>query len=219
MILFSILLPLLVLAPAAPAPPAGLAGIQAKATAAHKAYRDRSKGAQRCDPQTTSAATAANRLAIAATQRRWPVLTAISQRAQQSAAWTPPADSTDGELTEAIGLLMRDMETSAAMLAKATPGASASASGLREIMAQSEGLPRVEVLKAEMGGQASQATSGLSTLASDLAIEESLINAYFTGSKAELERVCMEKPAGGEDPFRVPARAAKPAAARKKGQR
>ena len=219
MILFSILFPLLVQAPAAPASATGLTDAQAKATAAHRAYRDRSKGAQRCDPRTTSAASAANRLALEATQRRWQVLTAISQRAQQSAAWTPPADSTDGELTEAIGLLMRDMETSAAMLAKAAPGAAASASGLREIVAQTEGLPRLEVLKAEMGGQASQATSGLSTLASDLAVEESLINAYFTGSKAELERVCVERTVGGEDPFRVPARPAKPDATRKKGQR
>ncbi len=104
------------------------------------------------------------------------------------------------------------------MLAKASPGAGAPATGLRDVLAQSEALPRVEALKAETGSRTSAAASSLSTLASDLAIEESLINTYFTGSKAELERVCMEKPAGGEDPFRVPARPAKPATG-KKGRR
>jgi len=216
--LFSILFPLLTLAPPPANPAAELIDAQTKAAAAHKTYRDRLGGAQRCDPQTSSAATTASRLAIAATQRRWPVLTAVSKKAQESAAWTPPSDPTDGELAEAIDLLMRDMETSAAMLAKAAPGIGAPSTGLREIVAQTEGLPLVEVLKAAMGGKVSEATSGLSTLGGDLAIEESLIKAYFTGSKAELERFCMERPASGADPFRVPARPAKPAATRKKAR-
>lgn len=105
------------------------------------------------------------------------------------------------------------------MLAKAAPGAGTPANGLRDVLAQSEALPRVGAMKAEAGGQASAAASSLSTLASDLAIEESLINTYFSGSKAELDRVCMEKPAGGEDPFRIPARPAKPDATGKKGRR
>ena len=219
MILFTILLTLLVQAPVAPAPATGLTDAQARANAAHKAYRDRSKGAQRCEPQTVAAAAAASRAAIEATQRREQALAAISKRAQQSAAWAPVADPADDELAKAVDLLRRDAEVSAAMLTKAAPDAGAPANGLRDVLAQSEALPRVAAMKAETGGQSSAATSSLSTLASDLAIEESLINTYFSGSKAELERVCMEKPAGGEDPFRVPVRPAKPAPTGKQGRR
>ncbi len=218
MILFSILLPLLAQAPSSPAPAAGLLDAQVKASAAHKAYRDRSRGAQRCDPQTAAAATAATRAAIQAAQRREQALAAIGMRAQQSAAWTSPADPTDGELAKAVDLLRRDMETSAAMLAKAAPGAGVSAQALRDIVSQSEGLPRVEALIAETGDKAPDAASSLATLAGELLIEEILMNAYFKGSKAELERSCTEKPAGGDDPFRLPARPAKPAASGRKGR-
>lgn len=218
MILITILLPLLAQAPPGPAPAAGLLDLQIKASATHRAYRDRSRGAQRCDPQTVAAASAANRLAIEASQRRELALTAIGTRAERSSAWTPPADPPDGEPAKAAGLLRRDMESSAAMLAKAVPGAGAPALALRDIVAQHEGLPRVEALMAEAGAKAPNAGSGLSEVAGELVIEEILINAYFKGSRVELERSCMEKPAGGDDPFRVPVRPAKPAASGRKGR-
>ncbi len=216
MTLVSILLALLIQEGVPQASSMDLVTVQARVSAAHRLFRETSRSAQRCDPQTATAASAANRLANEATQQRQQALS-LMENDSQSAVITIPAGSIDTELGQAVDLLQRDMETSAAMLFKASPGGEPAAPALRTILSQASALPRVEELRLVVAAQGENGVALPPTLARDLAMEESLINAYFTAARIEIERVCLERPTVADDPFRVPARPAKPAAKSRKG--
>ncbi|MBA3974652.1 MAG: hypothetical protein C0504_10600 [Candidatus Solibacter sp.] len=206
MILVSILLPF-IMQPAAPARKANPVEMQVRATQAHKAYRERARSPQRCEAQTASANGAAAKAALEATQARRQLLTELTGRAHgvsgASQAGLPDGD----ELGKAIALLTRDMETSAAMMAKADskPEAGPEQGFLKEAFT----LPRPEALGGLAGEPALDASSVISSVVGDLVTEESLLSAYFSSSRLEIERACIEKIEPAADPFRVPARATK----------
>lgn len=127
-----------------------------------------------------------------------------------AAAITP--EPADAELGHAVDLLRRDMETSAAMLSKVSFGDENPPPSVGDALARVDALQRVDLLKSVASGQSQNGVLLPTTLARDLAIEENLIQAYFAASRAEIERACLEKPPASDDPFRVPARPAKPAA-------
>jgi hypothetical protein len=164
-----------------------------------------------CDPQTATASSAANRLAIEATQRRQEALSTLDNVGQIDTG-AIPADPIDDELGLAAGLLRRDMASSVTMLATATPGEVMESPPMHLVLEKAGTLPQVEALKNVVAGQNPSGVQLPPALARDLANEESLINAYFAATRVELDRVCLEKPVAGNDPFRVPARPAKPAA-------
>lgn len=120
MTLISILLPLLMQS-AAPVKQVDLVDLQARATQAHRIYRERARSAQRCEPQTVSANAAAARAALEAFQGRRLLVTALAGRIGAA----PPTVGTPGpeaeELGKAVALLSRDLETSASLMARANP--------------------------------------------------------------------------------------------------
>lgn len=211
MILVSIVLALLVQDVTPETPSAALASAQAKAISAHRLFRERTRGSQACEPQTLTALSTANRLAIDAIQRRQKVLAAMESEGLAGAAAITP-EPADAELGHAVDLLRRDMETSAAMLSKVSFGDENPPPSVGDALARVDALQRVDLLKSVASGQSQNGVLLPTTLARDLAIEENLIQAYFAASRAEIERACLEKPPASDDPFRVPARPAKPAA-------
>lgn len=105
---------------------------------------------------------------------------------------------------------------SQALLAGAFPGDEIPAPAMARPLAQAANLPQLKDL-AEAAAQSPKDLALPAKLASDVAIEERLINAYFAAAKSEIERVCTEKSEPADDPFRVPARPAKPASKKKGG--
>lgn len=215
MTLVSILFVLLAQGATPPAAPSDLVTIQAGASEAHKALRERLKGSPQCDPQSLTAVSTANRLATEATHRRRQVLAAL-QKAGERAVEPASPDPDGDELSKAVALLRKEMDASAALLAWAFPGEEIPASSMARPLAQATNMPPIKELAAATQGRAGIELP--SRLASDLAVEESLTNAYFAAAKLEIERVCSEKPAPAADPFRVPAPPAKPSARKKGGQ-
>lgn len=211
MILVSFALAILVQDVVAETPSAALAAAQAKALSAHRLFRERTRGAQLCEPQTLQALSTANRLAVEAVQRRQKVLSAIEAEGQAGSA-PITAEPADAELGRAVDLLRRDMETSAVMLSKASPGEEGPPPSVSDVLARVDALQRVDLLKTVASGQNQNGVLLPTTLARDLAIEENLTQAYYSAARAEIERACLEKPPVSDDPFRVPVRPVKPAA-------
>jgi hypothetical protein len=112
-----------------------------------------------------------------------------------------------GEIVKAVALLSRDLETSAAMMAKADPNHAASAA--RGFLAEAASLPQPGELAGTAGERGPDVKLVIGSIVGDLTTEESLLNAYFSSSKFEIERACIEKTEPTADPFRVPARATK----------
>ena len=210
-----LLIVLMAQAPRPAQPPPGLAELQTRASAAHRAYRERVRSAQRCDPQTATSASSATRAAIEASQRRRQVIAAMAKPAVQPDSAQAPLDPTEGELSRAVGLLNRDLELSDRMLAAMNSAPGGADKPFREALVEAATLPSIQAPAEPASPAASEAASIVSVLTGDLSTEESLLNSYFNGSKGEVGRVCMEKALGADDPFRVPAKPAKPAPKKK----
>jgi hypothetical protein len=112
-----------------------------------------------------------------------------------------------GEIGQAVSLLRRDLEASAAMMAKVDPNYEAAAT--RGVLAEAGALPQPGALTGTAGEPGPDVKSVVGSILGDLTTEESLLNAYFSSSKFEIERACIEKTEPTADPFRVPARATK----------
>jgi hypothetical protein len=202
MILVSILLPLL-LQSAAPVKQASLVELQARAAQAHKAYRERARSAQRCEAGTATLNAMAAKAAADATQRRRQLLTDLASRPEGLSA--PAVDSPGAEeVGKAVSLLSRDLEISAALMAKADPKYEAPAA--RGFLGEAASLPQPAALAGAAGGARPDLKSAAVSMLGDLTTEESLLNSYFSSSRLEIERECFEKNETAADPFRVPAR-------------
>lgn len=187
---------------------ASLVEMQVRASVAHKAYREKARGAQRCEAQTATANAAAAKAASEASQRRRQLLTALASRAIGPSAAGPVRHPDGGELGQAIALLSKDMEISAAMMEKADP--KLEAAGTRGFLAEAATLPQPGVLAGAAGEAGLDVKSVVASVLGDLGTEESLLGAYFSSSKLENERACLVKAEPEADPFRVPARSKRP---------
>jgi hypothetical protein len=189
-------------AAAATAKQASLVDLQARATQAHKTYREKARSEQQCDAQTVAANAAAAKSAMEASQRRRVLLTALASKATT----VPVAPTTPGaeaeEFDKAVALLGRDLETSASLMVRADPhqrrrvrifGASSrsSDSHSRDCLRFRSNMNSVPLRCWRPGDRTK------------------LLNAYFSSSKLEMERACLEKTESKTDPFRVPAKATK----------
>lgn len=205
MILVSILVSLFVQGGAPAEGPLELSAVQAKAAAAHELLAAQFRSAQRCEPQTITAATNAHRLAIEATRQRQKALSLLEEEGQKRAAGLLP-DPADAELRFAVGLLRRDLEASAAMrFSVRPPGREAATPALAAVLGQTARLPDVPKLKAVVAGNSEGGFALPPGTAEELVREENLIDSYFSAFKSELERICLEAPAGRDGQPGAPA--------------
>ncbi|MBE0657749.1 MAG: hypothetical protein IH602_08650 [Bryobacteraceae bacterium] len=135
------------------------------------------------------------------------MLTEVASRAAGAAAPKVEPKVDAGEMGKAVALLSGDLETSAALMAKVDPNHEAAAA--RGFLAEAGSLPQPGALAGLAGESGLDVKSLVGSMLGDLTTEESLLNAYFTSSKFEIERACIEKTEPAADPFRVPARATK----------
>lgn len=206
MMLFSILLPL-VLQSAAPVEQPSLVDLQARAAQAHKAYREKTRGPQRCTPQAAAANDLAAKAAAEAIRLRRQLLSDLASRPMESPAAAVDSGGATEEIGKAVLLLTRDLETSAALMAKTNPKYEAPAA--REFLSEAATLPQPAALSRPVGSSGQDIKAAAVSILGDLTTEESLLSAYFSSSKLEIERACIEREDPAADPFRVPAKATK----------